>query len=463
MKGFNARTGARRRWMQAAAGAVALILVACGVKGIAPLWSADITVAGANLISPPTTATRELADNRLRVVYQRDAQTLVADTYSVTGALQDHREFAHPATNRLGFYHQPLFLSDDVVIWIGESYEQSVRLDLASDSLTSLPALDDILPADTRFLAAQSLLLEDGTLILAGRDVEEAGQLPADRARIVALASDGSIQTQAVDSRYGFSGLTPIAGTTRYLVSLPQSDPGLAMWMVTYEGEGATLSERTDLAGTIFNLSFADAAGVWGTGGGFSPVITHTGPAPALTWEMPGYLLQVVPTSAGDYLVCRVLSGGKPSLSRMTAEGTILWDVALAPGMVYPGACVTESNGRILLTESSYDLADGVRVEDQDGTSQTLLTTTVKYKVWHRLLDMNGKEQARFAEPAYRGVFIKDVEHLTLGPVLEYTAGSCDPDYVVPLASGDFASVSRWCTESRFDEHHRKLFYFNVP
>lgn len=439
---------------------VALMLAACGVKYWPALWSVQFAVRGTQY-PIPSSITRELGDGSVVVAYQRDNQTLVVDTYDTAGNRLSQDEFPYAPEYELRNGTAPLFASDDVIYWFGRDHRNSVKVDLAAQTvqpLSDLLALD--LAEGDVFEPNDAIVLDNGQVVLAGGD-RNTQTLQIRQPRVVVINPDATVQSAVLDVPFQmFTNLVARSGSDQYFVQY--FDPaylGNTVIANTYLGEGATLVEQPQMDQGV--LKQADQSGAWAfyqiTG------LVHYSATLELDWQSTSaFVMSITPTADQHYLMMQF--AGSPTrmeVAKLDAQGNTLWNVpASTNASFFTG--VTEKQGKILVSETLGTRVKGVRAETGDA-SLILPITTVTEKVRHRLLNSDGKELARFSEPDYRAVLLRDPLTGTEGTALEYTAGSCRHDYALMLASGDFATVSSWCTDNSAYNQQRALYYFQQP
>lgn len=447
-----------QKWKWAGVVAV-LMLAACGVKYWPALWSAQFAVRDTQypILS---SITRELGDGSVVVAYQRDNQTLVVDTYDTAGNRLSQSEFPYAPEYELRDGAAPLFASDDVIYWFGRDHRNSVKVDLAAQTvqpLSDLLALD--LAEGDVFEPNDAIVLDNGQVVLAGGD-RNTQTLQIRQPRVVVINPDASVQSAVLGVPFQmFTNLVARSGSDQYFVQyFDFVDFGNTAVARTFLGDGVTLAEQPQMdKGALLQ---SDQSGAWATQI-LRTGLFHYGPALELDWQDDAILaMTVVSTSDQHYLIPR-FAGNQLEVAKLDAQGNTLWNVpASANTSFFTG--VTEKQGKILVSETLGTRMKGVRAQTGDA-SLILPITTVTEKVRHRLLNSDGKELARFSEPDYRAVLLRDPLTGTEGTALEYTAGSCRHDYALMLASGDFATVSNWCTDNSVYGQQRALFYFQQP
>lgn len=448
----------KQKWKWAGVVA-ALMLAACGVKYWPALWSVQFAVIDTQY-PIPSSITRELGDGSVSVAYQRDYQTLVVDNYDTAGNRLSQTEFPYAPEYELRNGAAPLFASDDVLYWFGRDHRNSVKVDLAAHTvqpLSDLLALD--LAEGDAFEPNDAIVLANGQVVLAGGD-RNTQTLQIRRPRVVVINPDASAQSAVLDVPFQvFTNLVAQSGSDQYFLQyFDFVDFGNTAVAKTFLGEGVTLVEQPQMdKGALLQ---ADQSGAWATQL-LRAGLFHYGPTLELDWQNDTVLATtVVPTSDQFYLMQQFV-GNQMEVAKLDAQGNTLWNVpASTNASFFTG--VTEKQGKILLSESLSTRVKGVRTQAGD-PPLILPITTVTEKVRHRLLDSDGKELARFSEPDYRALLLRDALIGNEGTALEYTAGSCRHDHALMLASGDFATVSNWCTDNSVYNQQRALYYFQQP
>ena len=445
--------------MKWASVAATLLLAACGVKYLPALWSTQFAVLEA--ASPfSSTITRELADGSIRVAYQRDRSTLVVDTYDSAGNLLEQDEFESPGSEWPQYDAIPLFASDDVLYWFGQDDQRSMKIDLASNTMQPL---SDLLTLDLgeaeAFEFGDAILLENGQLVLAGGDRFASSSHPTN-ARVVVMDADGSVQTVALESHQPFTNLVARSGTDQYLVQSFEGNLGFPILLpTTYLGDSNVLVEQPQiLHGAVQQ---ADQNGAWVTQIGGSGLFRYNAALELAHQDDSLLAMKIQPTSDQNYLMLHVDSASLRYV-KTDSTGNVLWEIP-ASANTTPYSGLTESNGKILLSETTRKRIKSTLVQDSD-PAEIIPVSKVTAKVRHRLLDADGKELARFSEPDYKATLERNPTDNTDGSALEFTAGSCEHTQALLLSNGDFVTLSRWCTEHpAFVKNQQTLQYFEQP
>lgn len=448
----------KQKWKWAGVAAV-LMLAACGVKYWPALWSVQFAVRDTQY-PIPSSITRELEDGSVRVAYQRDNQTLVVDTYDTAGNRLQQMEFAYAPDHALRDGIAPLFASDDVLYWFGRDYRNSVKVDLIAQTVQPLSDVLtlDLADGDT-FELRGAVVLDNGQVVLAGGDRNvETTQIR--QPRVVVLNPDASVQSTVLAVPFQmFTNLVARSGLDQYFVQFFDFvDFGNTAVATTFLGEGVALVEQPQMdKGALLQ---ADQYGAWATQL-LRVGLFHYGTALELDWQNDAVLATlIVSTTDQNYLMAQ-FSGNQMELVKRDDQGNSLWTVpASDSSSLLVG--VVEREGKILLSESRSARVAGVLTQSVNPPLiQPISTVTTKIR--HRLLDSGGKELARFSEPDYQAVLLRNLVIDGNSTALEYTAGSCRHESALMLSSGDFSTASEWCTDNSVYSQQRALFYFQQP
>jgi hypothetical protein len=438
--------------------AIALLLVACGAKYLPALWSTQFDVEeGTSLLS--STVTRELANGSIRIAYRRDVSTLVVDTYDSAGNRLTQDEFNFPGSSLTEYYAKPLFASDDELYWFGRDAQHSVKIDLATNTMQPL---SDLLGLDLggaeAFEFNGAILLENGQLVLAGSDRFASSHPPV--ARVVVMDADGSVQTVALESHQPFTNLVARSGTDQYLVQSFVGNLGFPILLpTTYLGDSNILVEQPQISqGRILQ---ADQNGAWVTQIGGAGLFRYNAALELAHQDDSLLAMKIQPTSDQNYLMAQMAGNTGLRYVKTDSTGNLLWEIPASANATLDSG-LTEQNGRILLSETTRTRAKSVLAQGSDPV-MILPISNVTAKVRHRLLDADGKELARFSEPDYKATLQRDPVHGNDSTALEFSAGSCEHTQALLLSSGDFAALSRWCTDNNPNNDQQALHYFKQP
>ncbi|HVK99774.1 MAG TPA: hypothetical protein VM553_08180 [Dongiaceae bacterium] len=436
--------------------AIVLVLSACTVRYWLALWGAQYPVNDSQEAIVQSVA-RELGDGSIRVAYRRDADTLVVDTYDNTGTRQQRDEFPFSVTGSAQFGAAPVFLSDDSLVWFGRNDFTSVRINLITQTVEPLwEILGLTLEDGVNFEIAKAVVLDNGQLVMAGGDRRSAVS-PFRRARVVVLNTNDTVQSAVLEQSTSFTSLVARGGSDQYFVQYFEFDPSIpAETAFTFLGEDDLLELQPQMdKGTLLQ---ADLQGAWATEV-FMAGLLHYSQDLVLDWQNNDVLVRkLVATSDEHYLMLQLIED-KMSVVKRDATGTVLWErEATADATLHGG--LAERAGKILYTESFSSRVPGVRTTPGDPDLIEPITT-VKENVRHQLLNANGKLISRFKEPEYNAVLLRDPMTGTDGSALEHKAGSCRYFSGMLLSNGQFASVSRWCSDNSVHNQQESLFLFS--
>lgn len=445
----------------------AALFTACTANSLLPLWNVpfELPVGQYGYIAARPSI-RELEDGCIRLAYQRDDTVLVADCYSPYGRLVNRVQFPLPESRGKRCFHAPVFASDDVIYWVGCDYADTLKLDLSTATVTRLAMPEDnpVAP-DTYFEVSAALLLENGDLILAGGDVQPDRYYRSRFARVMVIGADATVESTVEaldDSVMGnepFSTLIPVHGTPRYLVQRLQRNADFSETQLTYQGEGITLHPQPELHDR--KILYADTRGLWFDELGMGVICQ--GSRPEFTWTLPGVSLQEVkPTSDGQYLALDY-EEGQYRLLKISPTGVAHWSVDVTPGVGYKTVSYSERKGRILVNQCSHHIDASLVSDDSQSPPVILAAGNKRARVHHRLLGLDGREIARFAEPEYDAVLIRHPERPDeFCDVKEYKAGSCLSLGATLLRNGSFVSLSDWCSSQPYTDSEARMFYFSL-
>ncbi|HVK99775.1 MAG TPA: hypothetical protein VM553_08185 [Dongiaceae bacterium] len=441
--------------------AVALVLVACGGAKYWPaLWSTQFTLRDAQTLER-VSVVRELADGSVQVAYQRDLQSVVVDTYDAAGSLlrQDVFDYAPNYDRRDGV--PPLFASDDVLYFFGNDPANSVKIDLVAQTASPLSALLDLeLAEGDIFRIAGAVILDNGQLVLAGGD-QRITNLSFRQARVAVLAADGTAQTTVLPALDTFSNLIARAGTNQYFVQSFAPDLSIPSTnATTFLGQGVNLVAQPQISQGMLKLAdLSGALAVTGFAGGLFHYDANLQP----DWQQDDVTpAAVVATPDRAYLITSSFGSNDAKLTKLDSQGATLWEKKIpANALSNVSPVVSERDGSILFAEERHRYVRGARKQAGDPPwFQYITTVDIGVKYW--LLDAAGKELARFQETEYHAVLQRDLTTGNLGTALEYRAGSCGQDRLLPLSSGDFVAVTDWCTDNSFYKKQKSLSYFQL-
>lgn len=442
----------------------AALFTAC-TNNVLPLWEIPVALS---LVQTgdiaAKTALRELEDGCIRLAYQRDDTVLVADCYSPCGRLVNRVHFPLPAAQQKRDFHAVIFASDDIVYWIGRDYGDSLRLDLSTATVTPLALPDDNPIAEDGFFEVNAtLLLDNGDLVLAGGDLQADRYCRSRIARVVVIGNAGTVKS-AVESLDGavagdepFSALIPVHGTDRYLVQRLQRGMAFSEAQLTYLGEGVTLQYQPALDDR--KILYADTRGFWFDELGMG--IICQGARAGSGWILPGLSLQNVQESSDGQYLALDYEEGQYRLLKINPLGVVHWSVDVTPGVGYKSVSFCERKGRILVTQCSHHVDATWVSDDRQAPPVIVAAGNKRARVQHRLLGLDGREIARFAEPGYDAVLFRHPERPEeFCGVKACKAGSYRTLGATMLRNGSFVSLSEWCSHQ--PDADARLFYFSL-
>jgi hypothetical protein len=226
---------------------------------------------------------------------------------------------------------------------------------------------------------------------------------------------------------------------------------------LTYQGEGAALQLQPEFHDR--KILYADNRSVWFDELGLG--VVSRGLRPEFNWMLPGVCLQDVhPTSDGQFLAIDQ-DEGQYRLLKIDATGAVQWSVDVTPGVGYKSVAFGEKGGQILVTQGSQH-AEGALLPDQrQSLSGALVADNRQARIQHRLLGLDGREVARFAEPGYDASFLRHPERpQEFCEVRAFRPGSTASLGVTQLRNGCFVALSDWCGDDPFAEPEARMFYF---
>ncbi|HVK99776.1 MAG TPA: hypothetical protein VM553_08190 [Dongiaceae bacterium] len=444
----------KQQWKWAGV-AVALMLVACGVKIRQAVWSAPFETRQASY-NEKVTAVRELADGSLRVAYEQDRETLVVDTYDSTGILLQRQTFDDATAATRHAYNPPLFTSDDVVYFFGSNHADSVQVDLIAQTVAPLSDMLELaLSEGETFAIYDTVVLSNGQLVLVGGD-SDGGSVNA--ARVVVVNPDESVQTTVLDGAPTFLNVVARSGTANqyFVQSFYRAGTPAIGFARTYLGDGVTLSEQPAMnRGKLLHADLSGALASYDN----NPGLFHYDANLQPDWENTQIAVpKALATSDHGYLLLNNKAVNAAALIKIDSQGAILWEQAVPLNVVRRGT-VSEWNGKILISEYEFKQVPGLLTVD--GEFRNIVTLSAP--VTHRLLNANGKEQARFKEPALTTVAEWYPESGATGDELSNTPGTYTAGFTHWLANGNFVAVSDWSDQLTLFEYKQALLYFQLP
>ncbi len=441
------------------------LFTSCTAQALPSLWNVPLELsAGSSGLSASRPVLRELGDGCLCIAYQGGDSALTADCYTQRGRLVRRVQIPLPDSVEKPCFHRPLFVSDDEIFWIGYDYADSLRLDLTNETVSRLAMPEDcVIPADTCFEVMATLLFPNGELVLAGGDLQPERYFRPRHARILHMDSAGTVQSfvEALDDTVlgneAFSSLVPVHGTTRYLVQRVQRHADFSESLLTYQGDGASLQLQSEFHDR--KILYADTRSVWFDELGLG--VVSRGVRPEFSWMLPGVSLRDVhPTSDGQFLAIDH-DEGQYRLLKIDATGAVQWSVDVTPGVGYKTVAFGEKCGQILVTQGCQHTEGALLSDQRQSPSGVLVADNRQARIQHRLLGLDGREVARFAEPGYDASFLRHPDRpQEFCEVRQFRPGSTASLGVTPLRNGCFVALSDWCGNDPFAEPEARMFYF---
>lgn len=439
-----------------------VLLAACGgAQYIAETWNAPIEVVPEPAsIFFDKTAMREDADGNLRITYRSNNTTLAVDTYDNSGQSLVRQTFEDVPAEYLLNLFEASFLDDNTVYWVSQKYHDSRRLDLARGTAHAFPDIQDFpIAAGNEFVMQGHVLLENGRLVMVGQDHPEDSFAPLQN-RIVILNPDGSHESIVAPLNPTWGKPLAKSGDQYYV---RQSDDLIAV------RDGLNFVEHIALDTSPLSIPlsiFADGQGIWYV---LVDKLHHKGDTEETTWALEGInnVFSVTPLETDTYAVLHYnLPANAYAVSKITLGGTIVWttDVGLKN---FPRVRTLDyRNGRILVSQDTDYIKQSFMVDDTQAPPKTILTGKRTGAVAHMQLDLNGKIIARYREPDYKALLLRDMDQPRVPEyteVLEYTAGSCGLLDTIQLSNGNLASLSDWCTDQIDEDASAQVHYFTAP
>lgn len=350
-------------------------------------------------------------------------------------------------------------MSDDVLYWFGRDEQHSVRINLATNTTEPLTELLELDLGDAEaFDLYKAALLENGQLGLAGGDRFSSTHPPV--ARVVVIDIDGSVQSAVLENHEAFTNLVARSGTDQYIVQSFRGNLGFPLLLpTTYLGNSNVLVEQPQiLQGSVVQ---ADQNGAWVNQVGATGLFRYNASLELVHQDDSLLAWKILPSSDQHYLMLQVAGASGLRYVKTDSAGNIIWETPSSTNALLESG-LTESNGKILLSETTRTYTQGVL--GQGSNPEVILPViNVTSKVRHRLLDTDGKELGRFSEPDHKAALLTNPADGVEGTAHTFTPGSCEHTQGQILSSGDFITLSSWCTDNSPNNNQQALHYFKHP